>query len=127
MGILSDVSRQDHRIAALGLLLIVPALILCFTGILQSLLGTSQFNDTLAIFKLDSLLFHPVVLLGGLSLAFALNLITVARLRIQDGSLTGTIQLRGKLLNLGLLACIGLLLSIIFLYLLTENFQIFAG
>jgi hypothetical protein len=75
---------------------------------------------------LDSLLFNPVVLLGGLILAFILNLVPVARIKIADGSLTGTIQLRGKVSNLGVLAGVGFLLGIIFLYLLAENSGIFA-
>ncbi|MCZ6485356.1 MAG: sigma-70 family RNA polymerase sigma factor [Acidobacteria bacterium] len=50
----------------------------------------------------------------------------VIRLKFQNGSLTGTLILRGKLLNLGLLTFISLLLCTIFLYLLAENIQIFA-
>jgi hypothetical protein len=118
--------QPDHKLAGLGLLLMVPALALCLGGALQSFLGAAEFNDTLETFKLDSLLFNPVVLLGGLFLAFVLNLVPVARLKIADGSLTGTIQLRGKVSNLGILSGVGFLLGIIILYLVAENFQIFA-
>lgn len=122
---LSSLSQRGHRIAGLGLLLIVPALALCLGGILQGWLGATRFNSTLETLKLDSLLFNPVVLLGGLFLAFVLNLVPVVRVRWDDGSLTGTIQLRGKLLNLAILAGVGLLVGVIFLYLLAENFRIF--
>jgi len=120
---LSSLTRQNHKMAGLGLLLIIPALILCSGGLALSLLGMNAFSNAI---NFDLFIFNPLVLLGGLFLAFVLNLLTVAQVKIQDGSLTGTIRLRGKELNLGLLTCIGLLLSVIFLYLLAENFQIFA-
>ena len=123
MGILSSLSRQDRKIAGIGVFLIIPALILCAAGVAQSLLGLNGFSNAI---DFDSLVFNPAVLMGGLFLAFALNLLTVARLKFQNGRLTGTITLRGKLLNLGLLTFISLLLGTIFLYLLAENFQVFA-
>ena len=120
---LSPLSQQNYKMAGLGLVLIIPALILCTGGLALSLLGMNAFSSAI---NFDLFIFNPAVLLGGLFLAFILNLLVVAPVKIQDGSLTAAIRLRGKVLNLGLLTCIGLLLSIIFLYLLAENFQIFA-
>ena len=91
---------------------------------MQSVAGSTSFND---VVNFDLFIFNPIIILGGLALAFGLNLASVARLRFQDGSLVGTIKFQGKFLNLGLLTFVGLLLGIIFVYLLAENFQVFAG
>ena len=123
MGIMSSMSRQNRKIAVLGVFLIIPALILCAAGAAQSLLGMNGFSNAI---NFELFIFDPALLMGGLFLAFALNLLTIARLKIQNGNLTGSLILRGRLLNLGLLTSVSLLLCSIFLYLLAENFQVFA-
>ena len=115
--------RDHHRLAYVGFFLILPALILCLGGILQSALGVRQFNEAI---NFDLFVFNPVIIMGGLILAFGLNLIPVIRLKYEDGTLIGLIKIRGNLLNLSLIVLISTVLSVIFLYLLAENFQIFA-
>jgi hypothetical protein len=58
-------------------------------------------------------------------LAFVLNLFPILRINYQDGVLTSTLTIKDRLLNVGLIGCIGLFSVIIFLYLLAENFQLF--
>ena len=114
--------HRKNKLALLGFILVLPALLLVTGGLAQSVLGTTHINDLLN-FKLP--FFHPVVIIGGLMLAFVLNLLPLLRINFQDGLLTSTLTLRDKYLNLGLIGGIGLLFTIIFLYLLAENLQIF--
>lgn len=120
----SAIMKSDHKLAIAGFVLIIPALILCFGGILQSFFGLTQVNDGI---NYDFFIFHPLIIMGGLILAFGINLQSVMRVRFQfqDGTLVSTIKVKGKVLNLGLVAVIMFLLATIFLYLLAENFQIF--
>jgi hypothetical protein len=120
---LLHLSQPNVRLAGVGLVLIVPALILCAAGVTQVLLGMNSFSSAI---NFDLLIFNPVVLLGGLSLALALNLLPVMGVKFQDGSLIGEIKIRNNVLNLALLTFGGTLLGVIFLYLLAENFYIFA-
>ena len=110
--------QQNNKVAAAGFILSVPAFILVFGGILQSGFGFSQFNEAV---NHDIFIFHPIILMGGLVLAFGLNLIPVVRLKFEDGSLIGTLKIRGKLLNLGFVMFCSLLAAIIFVYLLFES------
>lgn len=117
--------QQHHKLAGLGFVLTIPALILVFGGILQSGFGVPQVNEAV---NYDLFIFNPIILMGGLGLAFGLNLISVMRVtfQVQDGSLVSTIKIQGKPLNLSLVVFIALLCTTIFLYLLVENFQVFA-
>ena len=123
LGKLASMRNQGNSLAGLGFIFVVPALILCVGGVLQSLAGIRAFNN---LINYDLLIFNPAILIGGLVIAIALNLLPVVRIKFQDGSLIGMIKLQGRLLNLGLLTFIGLMATIIFLYLLAENLQIFA-
>lgn len=110
--------EQNNNVALIGLILSIPAFILVFGGILQSGFGLSQFNEAV---NHDIFIFHPIILMGGLMLAFALNLIPVVRIKFEEGNLVGMIKIRGKLLNLGFATFCCLLAAIIFVYLLFEN------
>ena len=115
----------DHHhvsLATIGFVLVIPVLILCFGGILQSL-GYPAFNKSV---DYTSSLFSPVTILGGLFLGFLLNLLSVFRLKFEEGHLVGTLRLAGRLLNLSMIAFATLLVSIISVYLLAENLAIFA-
>ena len=113
---------QNNKMAVAGVILIIPAMLLVFGGVLQSFLGITQVNEAL---NFDLFIFHPAILLGGLVAALGLNLGPVARVRFQDGALVGTLKIKGRLANLAILAFIGLMLGTIFMYLLVENFEIF--
>lgn len=114
---------QERKLALTGLILSIPAMILCLGGILQSGFGITQINESV---HFDWFIFHPVLLLGGILAAFTLNLLPVARFRFEDGSLIGTLKLKGAALNLTVIGATLLFAGIIFLYALAENFQVFA-
>lgn len=124
--------RTENRLAVAGLVLTLPALMLFCTGMLQSGFGITQPNDTLdAIFRDPSwsamrLIIHPATLVGGLFLALGLNLLPVMRLKVhmEEGSLVSTMRVRGRLLNLTLVALCIFLIASLFLYAFVENFQI---
>jgi len=105
--------RRDVRFAILGLLLLLPAVVLVSAGLLR--------------LELPDLLVHPVFVMGGLLLAFALNALSVLRFRLahEEGAVVGamSIRLRGTVLNLTTLALSCLLLATIAVYLFVENFQ----
>ncbi len=117
------VSQNGVKLAGFGFVLIIPSLLLVTGGILQSVFGASHFNDAIDFL---SFLFNPAIILGGLMLAFGLNLIPVMRIYFREGKLVGMVKVQGRLLNLGLITAITLLTAVIFLYLLAENFQVFA-
>jgi len=105
---------KNVRVAVLGLLLLLPALVLVSAGLLS--------------FELPDVLTHPLFVMGGLLLAFALNALSVLRFRVayEEGALVGamSLQLRGTVLNLTTLALSCLLLATITVYLFIENFQL---
>jgi len=103
--------NRERRFGLLGFLLLLPALILVSTGMLEV--------------EVPGALVHPVLVMGGIALALALNALPVLRLRFapEEGALIGTLRLRGTGLNLGALILGGLLLAVITAYLLVENYQ----
>ena len=115
--------EKSGRIATIGILLLLPALLLAVGGLLFSLFGVAAINDMIGG---DLFLFHPIVILGGMAIALSVNLLSVLRFQWQEGNLVSVIRVRGKMVNLGLIVLIGTLAALIFVYLLAENFQIFA-
>ena len=95
-----------------GFVLLLPACTLVLSG----LLGLDP----------PSAFVHPVVLLGGLMAGLVLNVSTAvsAKARCKHGSLLGgvMIQVKGRLLNLAVIAIALLLAGTIALYLFVENF-----
>ncbi len=109
-------------------MLIVPVLTLVVSGLSQSIFGARSFIDFLPS-AVSSIFFHPLIILVGLLLAVGLNLLSILRLKFGsgDGTISGTFIVKTMPANLVMVsACIGLA-SVIFLYLLAENFAIFAG
>ena len=117
-------SKNDKKIAVTGLVLIVPAILLCVGGLLQSFLGITSVSNAL---NYQSFIFSTFVILGGLFVAFLINMLSIFHIKYQNGDIIGTLRIKGKLINLLIIGAIVLFGSIIFLYLLVENFQIFAG
>jgi hypothetical protein len=105
---------RNVRVAVLGLLLLLPALLLVSAGLLS--------------LELPDVLTHPALVMGGLLLASALNALSVLRFRLayEEGALVGamSLRLRGTVLNLTTLALSCLLLATITVYLFIENFQL---
>jgi len=105
--------NRPLKVAVAGLVLLFPALILVSTGVL-------------GIERPDALV-HPVLVMGGLFLAFMLNAWSVLRVRFgQDGdNLVGTISVRVRGSAMNVMALVGscLLFATIAAYLFVENFQ----
>ena len=107
----------------LSVVLIVPACLLVTSGALYGLVDLPMLSNAL---DFDSLVFHPIVILGGLMFALGINAASLVQIRLANGTMTSTLRLRGQVVRLSLVTLIGLLSSIIFVYLLAENLQIFA-
>lgn len=107
----------------MSLLLLAPAILLVTSGLFYSVFGIPQLMDAL---DFELIVFRPGVLLGGLLLAAGINLIPLVRVGREGGNLVGLVRVRGHLIQLGVVALVGMLSSIIFVYLLAENLQIFA-
>jgi hypothetical protein len=105
--------RNQKSLAAFGGLLVVPALILCVSGLLK--------------FNVSYWLIHPTLVIGGLVCGLAINLLAVTHFQahLQNGNLVGalSIKLRGSLMNLCVVALSLCLLGTIALCLFVENFQ----
>jgi hypothetical protein len=105
--------RNRNRLAAVGLLLVVPALAVALSGLLK--------------FSVPYSLIHPALVIGGLLGALALNLfpIATAHTHLENGNLVGglSIKLKGSFLNLGVAFLSLALLGLIALYVFVENFQ----
>ncbi|MBI1877301.1 MAG: hypothetical protein HYR94_03550 [Chloroflexi bacterium] len=123
---------NTNKVAILGFVLSLPALLIFVPGVLQSVLGLTQLNDgldaLLAQFGALRLLIHPAVVLGGLFLALALNVRPViqAGFQLQEGNLVSVITIKGKALNLGIMILALGLTAALLLYAFVENFQIVA-
>ena len=116
--------QSSVKPAGIGFLLMIPALLLCGGGLLQSLLGVYTVNNAI---DFSLVIFHPAVVLSGVFIACILNLFPMLDVAYKDGDIISTLHLRGRGLNLTVVACVGFVLMTIFIYLLAENFQIFAG
>ena len=105
-------SRSIHA-AIMGFFLLLPAFVLCLSG----LLGLEP----------PAALIHPVLVMGGLFLAFGLNALAVLQVRFghSEGTLVAriSIRMRGKVLNLTAFALCCFLFATITAYLFLENFR----
>jgi hypothetical protein len=108
------VSERGSYLAALGALLVIPALLVCFAGALN--LSSSSF------------LIHPALVMGGLVMAFGLNLMRVLRLELrrQEDGLIGMVGIRCRWPNLAILAFSAVLTGILLAYGFVENFRVVA-
>jgi hypothetical protein len=108
-----SVMHRSRRLAVVGLALVLPACLVCLSGLLR--------------FSVPDALIHPALVMGGLLTALVLNLLTVLRMKWQrdDGSLVGAVRLRleGVLPNLAVVTTSLLLAAAILTYLFVENFQ----
>lgn len=121
---------QNKRLVWIGLAALLPALLLVITGVLQSGFGITTPNDALdALFQryaVLKLIIHPLILLGGLGLALILNLLPASQLHWdrESQSLSATMTLKNNVLHWALVGISLLLLGIILLYSIVENFNI---
>ena len=72
--------RNQKRLAGIGMLLTLPALAVCLSGIFK--------------FNVPSSLIHPALVIGGLLAALAINLFPVAsaHTHLENGNLVGAPQ-----------------------------------
>jgi hypothetical protein len=105
--------RNQKGLAAIGVFLIIPALVLCLSGLLK--------------FDVPYSLIHPALVIAGLIGALAINLLPIAsaHTHLENGNLVGalSIKLRGSLINLCVASLSLALLGVIALYVFVENFQ----
>lgn len=112
----------------ISLIALIPALMLIIPGLSQSFFGYFGFNNALDNLYTRTpyleILRSPVLLLGGLLLAFILNLLPALTLRFSRGSegLTGVITFKPVLVHWALIGMSLLMVGIILMYAFFENF-----
>jgi hypothetical protein len=125
--------EQNTRLFLIGLILVIPATLIVIPGLLQSGLDSQALGNAIdsAFVRLPALelLIHPIVILGGLLVAFLLNAWQVFDVHLdrEPGRLVGRLGVNLYPLHLGVVLFSLGIVGIIFLYLLAENFQLFAG
>ena len=103
---------HPSKFAVVGGVFILPAFLLCLSGLLQ--------------LSASNVLIHPVLVLGGLMLAIGLNMMPVLKAQIDKGNFVGVVRVKGRLPNLSLLVLSLLLLTTIMVYGFIENFRVVA-
>jgi hypothetical protein len=124
-----EATVNERRLAGIGLALLLAPLYFVSAALLKYGLGIGILFDPLEAFLSDPErlkvfnLISPVVFLGGLVLALALNVYAVLRINVgrEDGALVGNVRLDIKLLNIVVVAASSLLLVILVGYVLPEN------
>ncbi len=126
-----EVIVGNYRLAGIGFALLLAPLFFVSASLLKYGLGIgllfdplehSIFSDPqrLRVFNLVS----PIIFLGGLGVALALNTHALLRLSVsrEDGALVGTVRLEPRLLNMVVVAVSASLLVILLGYAFLENF-----
>ena len=125
-----EVVVRGYTMAGIGFILLVAPLYFVSASLLKYGMGIGLLFDPLEAFlsvaqRRDVFnLVSPIVFLGGLGLALALNIYAVLRLNIsrEDGMIVSTVRLRMKLFNITVVAISSLLLVTLLGYAFLENF-----
>lgn len=119
--------KTENRLALLGLVGTIPSLLIVSGGIWQMISGTNIWESLLHL-TAQSLIVHPILVLGGLMFAIGLNAVAIFKIQFQpvEDSLSATVTVRWKLVNSAVFALSVFLLCGILLYAFGENFQIVA-
>ena len=125
-----EVTMYDSRLAVVGLVLLLAPLYFVSASLLKYGLGIGFLFDPLEAFLSVAgrrnvfNVVSPIVFLGGLSLALALNIYAVARLNIswEDGTIVSTVRIKLGLWNIAVAAVSVLLLVTLVGYAFLENF-----
>lgn len=125
-----EATVYDRKLAGVGFLLLSAPLYFVSASLLKYGLGMGFLFDPLEAFlsvaqRRDVFnLVSPILFLGGLGLAVALNAYSVMRLNVgrEEGAVVGTMRLEVKLLNLAVIAVGSLLLATLLGYAFLENF-----
>lgn len=112
-----------------SLIVLFPALVLVIPGSMQSLFGYAGLNDALDTLRASvpvlEILLNPFILLGGLFLAFILNVIPAVRLRFerQAEGLVSVVTFKPVILHWILIGMSLLIVGTILAYAFFENFE----
>jgi hypothetical protein len=125
-----EVMMQDRRLASIGFVLLLAPLYFVSASLLKYELGVGFLFDPLEAFLSVAgrrevfNLISPVVFLGGLGLALALNIYAVTRLNVsrEDGTIVSTLRVRLGLWNIAVAGVSVLLLVTLVGYAFLENF-----
>jgi hypothetical protein len=121
---------QDRRLAVIGFVLLLAPLYFVSASLLKYGLGVGLLFDPLEAFlsvagRRDVFnAVSPVVFLGGLGVAIALNIYAVTRFNVsrEDGTIVSTVRVRLELWNIAVAAVSVLLLVTLVGYVFLENF-----
>jgi hypothetical protein len=125
-----EVTMYDRKLAVVGLVLLLAPLYFVSASLLKYGLGIGFLFDPLEAFLSVAgrrnvfNVVSPIVFLGGLSLALALNIYAVARLNVswEDGTIVSTVRIKLGLWNIAVAAVSVLLLVTLVGYAFLENF-----
>ena len=121
---------SSRNAAGLGLAFMVLPFYFVSAAALKYAFDFGLFFDPLARYFSDPErlrwlnILSPIVFVGGLAIALAVNLLAVLRIQIQreDHTIVGTLTLKPGLWNLTVIALSGMLLLTILAYAFFENF-----
>lgn len=122
----------DH-VAAVGLILVAPALIFLFAMVLKSTFGVSAFADVLdaliAPWPVIGDAFLSGLVLGGPVIAIAGTLLALSQCKDEksNGNRVCAYTFRGTAANYGILAISVILLATFLIYLVAENSACWSG
>ena len=127
---ISPFVQPGKKSAIWSLLFLIPTMLLAIPGILQSVSGSDQLyafarqNLTFANFSLWDWLVHPALVLFGLLLAFLISLFSIIGISLvnEEDHLVSTLTVKKSAWNLFPLVLALFFGTIIFIYLLIENF-----
>ena len=116
--------RWQTKYALVGGLVLLPALTLAGSGLLQGVFGIDLTDQLPA--RLRSLVFGPAVLLGGLCGVLLVGVTDVLALRWDRaaGAFSCTLHVRGRWAPVGLVVLSSTLLAAILAYAFCENFRV---
>lgn len=128
-------NASTRRSALIGSFLIAPPALFVTAAILKYSFGIGFLFDPLERLTADPARLRvfnfvsPVVILGALLSAFAINAVVVLRLEIRKDreGVVGTVRIRNLRANLDVVVASLLLLSIITAYVIGENWQCWVG
>ncbi len=122
----------DH-VAAVGLVLVAPALIFLFALVLNSAFGVSAFADVLnaliAPWPVIGDAFISGLIVGGPAIAIAGTLLALSQVKPEksNGHAISAYTLRGTAANYGILAISVILLATFLVYLVAQNSACWSG
>lgn len=118
--------KQNSLIAGIALLFLLPALLIVVPGLLFSFFGKpieASLNSIPGAAQLLGWVDNPVIVLGGLFLALAINLMAVMQIKLESvpDVYRATFTVRRKAWNLILLGLAAFLATALVAYAIGEN------